>query len=158
MNFLAMPTLKNVRACFLRPISMMPRFSLNVTLARLRTGIDSAGPLLRSAAAITMSATPMSFFSTAPLFFGFFRAMFFPYLFFLHARLGLFKTQSHLLCVFGLCSVLLLNFSRFAFHRRAGFPLRQRRQHGFCLVSRDSFRRRELLFVQNRRPRLHSIV
>ncbi len=70
MNFLAMPTLKNVRACLRLPISMMPRFSLKLTLARLRTGIDSAGSRLRSAAVITMSATPTSFFSTGPIFFG----------------------------------------------------------------------------------------
>src|SRR6266446_6257807 len=41
MNFFAIPTLKNVRVCFRLPISMMPRFSLKLTLARLRTGIDS---------------------------------------------------------------------------------------------------------------------
>ena len=43
MNFLAMPTLKKVRSCLRFPISMMPRFSLKLTLARLRTGIESAG-------------------------------------------------------------------------------------------------------------------
>ena len=60
------------------PISMMPRFSLKLTLARLRTGIESAGPCSAAPAVITMSATPMSFFSTAPLFFGFRCAMSFP--------------------------------------------------------------------------------
>ena len=45
MNFFAMPTLKNVRACFRRPSSMMPRFSLKLTLARLRTGIARVGVL-----------------------------------------------------------------------------------------------------------------
>ena len=68
MNFFAMPTLKKVRACLRLPISMMPRFSLKLTLARLRTGMDSVGSLLRSAAVITASATLMSFFSTAPTF------------------------------------------------------------------------------------------
>src|SRR5678815_5909429 len=53
MNFLAMPTLKKVRACLRLPISMMPRFSLKLTLARLRTGIVRVGSLLRSAAVIT---------------------------------------------------------------------------------------------------------
>ena len=53
---------ENVRACFLRPISMMPRFSLKLTLARLRTGIERAGSLLRCAAVMTTSATPTSFF------------------------------------------------------------------------------------------------
>src|SRR5262245_41553156 len=67
MNFFAIPTLKNVRACLRRPSSMMPRFSLKLTLARLRTGIDSVGSLARSAAVITVSATPTSFFSTAPV-------------------------------------------------------------------------------------------
>ena len=67
MNFLAMPTLKNVRSCLRLPISMMPRFSLKLTLARLRTGIASVGSLLFSAAVITASATLMSFFSTAPV-------------------------------------------------------------------------------------------
>src|SRR5262245_54576891 len=69
MNFFAIPTLKNVRACLRLPSSMMPRFSLKLTLARLRTGIASAGSLLRWAAVITTSATPMSFFSTTPGFF-----------------------------------------------------------------------------------------
>src|SRR5262247_3628713 len=68
MNFLAMPTLKKARACLRLPISMMPRFSLKLTLARLRTGMVSVGSLLRSAAVITVSATPTSFFSTTALF------------------------------------------------------------------------------------------
>ena len=66
MNFLAIPTLKNERACLRLPSSMMPRFSLKLMLARLRTGIASVGSRLRSAAATTASATLMSFFSTAP--------------------------------------------------------------------------------------------
>src|SRR5437879_839129 len=69
MNFFAIPTLKSVRSCLRLPISMMPRFSLKLMLARLRTGIDSAGSLPRSAAVITVSATPTSFFSTGPSFF-----------------------------------------------------------------------------------------
>src|SRR5262245_35494079 len=68
MHFLAMATLKNVRACLRLPISMMPRFSLKLMLARLRTGMVSVGSLLRSAAVITVSATPTSFFSTTALF------------------------------------------------------------------------------------------
>src|SRR5882762_3214687 len=69
MNFFAIPTLNRVRSCLRLPISMMPRFSLKLMLARLRTGIDSAGSRLRSAAVITMSATPTSFFSTGVGFF-----------------------------------------------------------------------------------------
>ena len=71
MNFFAMATLKKVRACFRRPISMMPRFSLKLMLARLRTGMARVGSLLRSAAVITASATLMSFFSTGPGFLAF---------------------------------------------------------------------------------------
>src|SRR5215831_11406724 len=66
MNFFAIPTLKNVRACLRLPSSMIPRCALKVTLARLRTGMDSVGSLLRSAAVITVSATLTSFFSTSP--------------------------------------------------------------------------------------------
>src|SRR6266550_6467520 len=114
MNFLAIPTLKNVRACFLRPISMRPRFSSKVTLAKLRTGIERVGSLLRCAAVITRSAMPTSFFSTAPLLFGFFCAMFLSCLLALSfAGLGFFKSQCHLLCTFGLCAALLGNFCRF---------------------------------------------
>src|SRR6266852_6359272 len=69
MNFFAIPTLNSVRSCLRLPISMMPRFSLKLMLARLRTGIDSAGSRLRSAALITVSATPTSFFSTGVGFF-----------------------------------------------------------------------------------------
>src|SRR6185503_1582778 len=69
MNFFAMPTLKNERACFRLPISIRPRFSSKVMLARLRTGIDRVGSWLRCAAPITTSATPIRFFSTAPFFF-----------------------------------------------------------------------------------------
>src|SRR6266404_4675067 len=75
MNFLAIPTLKNVRACLRLPSSMMPRFSLKLTLARLRTGIARVGSLLFSAAVITRSATLMSFFSTAPVLLAFSLAM-----------------------------------------------------------------------------------
>src|SRR3977135_3142605 len=69
MNFFAIPTLNSVRSCLRLPISMMPRFSLKLTLARLRTGIDSAGSRLRPAAEITVSATLTSFFSTGVGFF-----------------------------------------------------------------------------------------
>ncbi len=65
MNFLAMPTLKNDRACFRFPISIRPRRWLKVTLDRDRTGIASVGSFRRWAAVITTSATLMSFFSTA---------------------------------------------------------------------------------------------
>src|SRR5260370_10363807 len=75
MNFLAIPTLKNVRACLRLPSSMMPRFSLKLTLARLRTGIARVGSLLFSAAVITRSATLMSFFSTGPVLLAFALAM-----------------------------------------------------------------------------------
>src|SRR5712672_3231133 len=75
MNFLAIPTLKNVRACLRLPSSMMPRFSLKLTLARLRTGIARVGSLLFSAAVITRSATLMSFFSTTPVLLAFALAM-----------------------------------------------------------------------------------
>src|SRR5216683_4661885 len=75
MNFLAIPTLKNVRACLRLPSSMMPRFSLKLTLARLRTGIARVGSLLFSAAVITRSATLMSFFSTGPVLLAFSLAM-----------------------------------------------------------------------------------
>src|SRR5260370_10862988 len=75
MTFLAIPTLKNVRACLRLPSSMMPRFSLKLTLARLRTGIARVGSLLFSAAVITRSATLMSFFSTGPVLLAFALAM-----------------------------------------------------------------------------------
>src|ERR1051325_2477430 len=75
MNFFAMPTLKKVRSCLRRPISIMPRFSLKLTLARVRTGMARVGSWLRCAAVTTVSAILMSFFSTAPLLFAFFRAM-----------------------------------------------------------------------------------
>src|SRR4030095_8923406 len=128
MNFLAIPTLKNVRACFLRPISMMPRFSLKLTLARLRTGIESAGSLLRCAAVMTTSATPTRFFSTAPLFFSFFCGMSLSYLLTTFcACSGRFKAQSHLL------RVLRLNFHRILLVRH--FRLGWLRSFGrFCLA------------------------
>src|SRR5260370_36278156 len=75
MNFLAIATLNSVRSCLRLPISMMPRFSLKLMLARLRTGIDSAGSRLRSAAVITVSATLTSFFSTGAGFFALALAM-----------------------------------------------------------------------------------
>src|SRR5262249_61772905 len=65
MNFLAIPTLKNERACFRFPISIRPRRWLKVTLDRDRTGIGGVGSFRRGAAVITTSATLMSFFSTA---------------------------------------------------------------------------------------------
>src|SRR5262245_6329364 len=159
MNFLAMPTLKNVRSCFRRPISMMPRFSLKLTLARLRTGIESAGSLLFCAALIITSATPTSFFSTTPLFFGFFCAMFFPYLSgALGTRFGRFKTQSHLLRArwldFG--RVLLvrhLRFVRFGRFRRFRFFLASLRRPRCLYAEREVLRRHavdRLITVQNR--------
>jgi hypothetical protein len=72
MNF-SLPTLKS--ALFAPTHLDDTRFSL-LTLAKLRTGIASAGSWLRCAAVMTTSATPMSFFSTTPLFFGFFAAIF----------------------------------------------------------------------------------
>src|SRR4029079_4544892 len=69
MNFLAMPTLKNERACFLRPISISLFRSLNDKFDSARMGMANVGSLDRSAAEITMSAMPMSFFSTAVVFF-----------------------------------------------------------------------------------------
>jgi len=69
MNFLAMPTLKNERACFLWPISIRPFRSLNDTFDSARMGMANVGSLDRSAAEITMSAIPMSFFSTTVGFF-----------------------------------------------------------------------------------------
>src|SRR6266849_6929842 len=96
MNFLAIPTLKNVRACLRLPSSMMPRLALKFTLARLRTGIDSVGSLLRSAAVITASATLTSFFSTAPVFFGLARAIY------LVLRLDVFTLGALRLATFGL--------------------------------------------------------
>ena len=65
MNFLAMPTLKNERACLRLPISSTPLRSLKVTFDSDRMGMASVGSLLRWAAVITVSATPISFFSTA---------------------------------------------------------------------------------------------
>src|SRR5262249_34980428 len=66
MNFLAMPTLKNVRSCFLRPISIMPLRSLNDTFESARIGIANAGSFARWAAAMTTSAMPTSLVSTPP--------------------------------------------------------------------------------------------
>src|SRR5678815_3320261 len=105
MNFLAMPTLKNVRSCLRLPISMMPRFSLKLTLARLRTGIDSVGSLLRSAAVITASATLISFFSTAPDTFALARAMSF-YLFFRFVGTGRFASAGRFVAVGRFAAVL----------------------------------------------------
>src|SRR5437879_4793143 len=78
MNFLAIPTLKNDRACFPLPISIMPLCSLNVTFDRERTGMARVGSLRCWAAVITVSATPTSFFSTALFVFPFFRVMMLP--------------------------------------------------------------------------------
>src|SRR2546425_3436249 len=71
MNFLAIATLKNDRACFRLPISIRPLRSLKFTFDSERTGIAMVGSLRFSAAAITRSATPTSFFSTAVGFRGF---------------------------------------------------------------------------------------
>src|SRR5690348_10711941 len=72
MNFLAMPTLKNVRSCFLPPISIMPLRSLNDTFESARMGIANAGSFERWAAATTTSAIPTSLLSTPPATFRFF--------------------------------------------------------------------------------------
>src|SRR6476620_8619052 len=69
MNFLAMPTLKNERACFLWPISISPLRSLNETFDSARIGMAKVGSFDRSAAVTTMSAMPISFFSTTLGFF-----------------------------------------------------------------------------------------
>src|SRR2546422_176370 len=71
MNFLAIATLKNDRACFRLPISIRPLRSLKFTFDSERTGIAMVGSLRFSAAVITRSATPTSFFSTAVGFRGF---------------------------------------------------------------------------------------
>src|SRR5688500_20310711 len=65
MNFLAIATLKNERACLRFPISSRPRRSLNVMFDSARTGIARVGSFCRWAAATTRSATPTSFLSTA---------------------------------------------------------------------------------------------
>src|SRR5438552_13589428 len=71
MNFLAIATLKNDRACFRLPISIRPLRSLNSTFESARTGIAMVGSLRFSAAVITRSATPTCFFSTTVGFRGF---------------------------------------------------------------------------------------
>src|SRR5947209_9623355 len=71
MNFLAIATLKNDRACFRLRRSIRPLRSLNSTFESERTGIAIVGSLRFSAAVITRSATPTSFFSTAVGFRGF---------------------------------------------------------------------------------------
>src|SRR5437899_12640010 len=68
MNFLAIPTLKNDRACLRRPSSIRPLRSSNVTLESERTGIARVGSFRRCAASMTRSATPTSFFSTVLTF------------------------------------------------------------------------------------------
>ncbi len=68
MNFLAMPTLKNDRACFLSPIVINPLRGLNETFDRARMGMENVGSFERSAAVMTMSARLMSFFSTGVVF------------------------------------------------------------------------------------------
>src|SRR2546428_10203992 len=68
MNFLAIPTLKNDRACLRRPSSIRPLRSSNVTLESERTGIAGVGSFRRCAASMTRSATPTSFFSTVLTF------------------------------------------------------------------------------------------
>src|SRR5262245_60403427 len=72
MNFFAMPTLKNVRSCFLRPISIMPLRGLNDTFESARIGISNAGSFERWAAVMTTSAIPTSLVSTPPAAFRFF--------------------------------------------------------------------------------------
>src|SRR5437868_10594116 len=65
MNFLAIATLKNERACLRLPSSMRPLRSLKVTFDRARTGMANVGSRRRCAASTTTSAMPISFFSTA---------------------------------------------------------------------------------------------
>src|SRR5262245_18086935 len=72
MNFVAMPTLKSVRSCILRPISIMPLRSLNDTFESARIGIANAGSFECWAAAMTTSAIPTSLVSTPPAGFRFF--------------------------------------------------------------------------------------
>src|SRR5262245_25570490 len=75
INFLAMPTLKKVRSCFLRPISIMPLRELNETLESARMGISKPGSRERWAAWMTTSAMPTSLVSTLEAaFFRFFLA------------------------------------------------------------------------------------
>ena len=68
MNFLAIPTLKNERACFFSPISIKPSRGLKETFDRARMGMENVGSLERSAAVMTMSARPISFLSTTVVF------------------------------------------------------------------------------------------
>src|SRR5438309_10502050 len=71
MNFFAIPTLKNDRACLRLPISIRPLRSLKVMFDNERIGIVRVGSLPRWAALTTTSATPTSFLSTAVTFRGF---------------------------------------------------------------------------------------
>src|SRR5438552_2267704 len=67
MNFLAIPTLKNERACFRLPISIIPLRGLNDTFESARIGIANVGSFERWAAATTTSAMPTSLVSTLVL-------------------------------------------------------------------------------------------
>src|SRR5215475_3805130 len=147
MNFFAMPTLKNERACLRRPSSIKPFFSSNVTLARLRTGIESVGSLLRSAAVMTVSAMPTSFFSTSPLLFAFFPAMFFLCLLgSVFLGFGRFKCQHHLFSAWrlNLPRILFVRFFRItSLCNLPGFRLTlgPRGHAGFVQFQRQLWRR-----------------
>ena len=65
----------SLSACFFFPISSRPLRSLNVTFDRARIGIAIVGSLACCAAAITRSARPINFFSTAPFLVSFVFAM-----------------------------------------------------------------------------------
>src|SRR6185295_762750 len=96
MNLLAMPMLKNDRACFLSPISSKPLRSLKVTFERARIGISIVGSFARCAAEITRSASPINLFSTIPFFVDFVFAI--VVLFFLPCQLSL-ATCSNCICI-----------------------------------------------------------
>ena len=68
MNFFAMPTLKNDRACFFSPISINPLRGLNETFDRARIGMAKVGSFARSAAVMTIGHSD-EFLSTAPFLF-----------------------------------------------------------------------------------------
>src|SRR5258708_13784800 len=71
MTFFAIGALKTSRACSPLPISIRRWRSLSCPVECARPGIALVGSLRFSAAVITRSATPTSFFSTAVGFRGF---------------------------------------------------------------------------------------
>src|SRR5687768_8946267 len=83
MNFLAIATLKKERACLRLLSSMRPLRSLKFTFDSERTGIAMVGSFRRTAASITMSATTMSFLSTAVGFLAFLAMASYFFVFFL---------------------------------------------------------------------------